>query len=107
MNKLTRKNLLIGTAVLMALVMIISLFVLKIGVSDNGAQYKLLEKLGLYDAYQTTGTGYYSDGFGIANKSFSMTSSGLMYDLAKQIFPVDGILYTAIPDAWGIRGRTA
>ncbi len=97
MDKLNRKNLVIITAVLMAVIMVISLFVLRIGVSDNGMQYKLLEKLGLYDAYQTTGTGYYSDGFGIADKSFSKNSSGLIYDLTKQIFPVDGILYTTIP----------
>ncbi len=97
MNKLSKKNLVVATAVLVAVIMIVSLFVLKIGVSDNGMQYKLLEKLGLYDVYQTTGTGYYSKGFGVANKNFSGTTYGLVYDLSKQLYETDKVVPVAVP----------
>lgn len=97
MNRINRKQMVVGTAVIIALVLIVSLFVIRIGVADNGMQYKLLEKLGLYDAYQTSGTGYYSEGYGIADKSFSGTTYGLIYDFAKQFFAVDTVLFTALP----------
>ncbi len=97
MMKLDNKKLSGITALIIAVILIITLFVLRVGVADNGNLQYVLEDIGIYDHQSTAGSGMYADGFGVKDKSFSIESGGLVYSLVKLLFPVDSVMYVWIP----------
>lgn len=97
------------TAGVTLIIMVITLFGLRLGVADNGLLTQRLVSMGMYDAEGASGTGYYSTGFGIADKSVSLMPDRLVYSLFKVLFPVDSVLPSMIPAivymflaVWGI-----
>jgi len=97
------------TAGVAALVMIITLFCLRLGVADNGYLTQRLVSLGMYDAQMTSGTGYYSTAFGVADNFVSFMPSDIIYSVFKAVFPTDSSLPVALPAiiymifaVWGI-----
>ena len=85
------------TSVIVLVVMILTLFCLRLGVADNGYLTPRLVSMGLYDAEGASGTGYYSAGFGVAEKSFGLKPSDLVYNFVKLFFPKDTVIPTALP----------
>ncbi len=85
------------TAGLVLVVMILTLFCLRLGVADNGYLTPRLVSMGLYDAEGASGTGYYSTGFGASDKNFSFMPKDLVYSFVKMFFPVDTVIPTALP----------
>lgn len=79
------------------IIMVLTLFCLKIGVADNGYLTPRLVSMGLYDAQGASGTGYYSTGFGVADKSFSFAPGNLVYSFVKLFFAKDTVIPTALP----------
>ncbi|MBQ2897033.1 MAG: hypothetical protein IJE46_01740 [Clostridia bacterium] len=80
-----------------ALIMIITLFVLRLGVADNGYLTARLVSMGLYDAEGASGTGFYSMLFGIGDKTISFMPSALVYNIFKAVFPVDSVIPALLP----------
>lgn len=78
-------------------IMVLTLFCLRLGVADNGYLTPRLISMGLYDAQGASGTGYYSTGFGVADKSFSFAPKDLIYSFVKLFFPVDTVIPVALP----------
>lgn len=78
-------------------VMVLTLFCFRLGVADNGYLTPRLISMGLYDAEGASGTGYYSTGFGVADKTFSYMPKDLVYSFVKLFFPVDTVIPTALP----------
>ena len=74
------------TSAIVLVVMILTLFCLRLGVADNGYLTPRLISMGLYDAEGASGTGYYSGGFGVADKNFNAKPSDLVYDFVKMFF---------------------
>ncbi len=95
--KLDNKKLSVVTSLIITVILIITLFVLRIGVADNGNLQYVLEDIGIYDHQSTAGSGLYADGFGVKDKSFSADTGGLVYSLVKLLFPVDSVMYVWIP----------
>lgn len=85
------------TAGITLLVMIITLFCLRLGVADNGLLTQRLVSMGLYDAHGASGTGYYSTGFGVADNLVSFMPDRLVYSIFKAVFSVDLVIPTALP----------
>ena len=85
------------TSAIVLIVMILTLFCLKLGVADNGNLTPRLVSMGLYDAQGASGTGYYSTGFGVADKHFSFMPKDLVYSFVKLFFKVDTVIPTALP----------
>ena len=67
--KLDNKKLSVITVAVITVIAVISLFVLRVGVADNGNLRYVLEDIGIYDHQGASGSGCYADGFGVASKS--------------------------------------
>lgn len=93
---LTKKNLIMLLAVLMTAVLVLTLFVLRLGVADNGSLSSQLEETGLYDASAATGSGYYSDAYGVADTKLSFKTYSLAYEIFKFVGK-DNIIYVYFP----------
>lgn len=91
------RNLTILAVGVAALILIIGLFVLKIGVADNGQLQTVLKSMGLYDGQMSIGSGYYSNSFGVMGPNTSYSTANLAYDVGKIGVPKDGIVPVAIP----------
>ena len=78
-------------------IMILTLFCFRLGVADNGYLTPRLVSMGLYDAEGASGTGYYSGGFGVADKEFGYKPSDLVYNFVKLFFPKDTVIPVALP----------
>ena len=85
------------TSAIVLVVMILTLFCIRLGVADNGYLTPRLVSMGLYDAEGASGTGYYSGGFGVADKTFNAKPSDLVYNFVKLFFPKDTVVPTALP----------
>jgi len=85
------------TAAVALIIMVLTLFCLRIGVADNGYLTPRLVSMGLYDAEGASGTGYYSTGFGVADKSFSFMPDDLVYSFVKLFFAKDTVIPVALP----------
>ncbi len=97
-DKLTnKKNLPILGVVVAFVVLILTLFVFQLGVEDNGSLGARLGQMGLYDVSQASGSGFYSQHFGVSDKSISLQPSMLIYTLCKQFFGVDTVMNSMIP----------
>ena len=68
-----------------AVIMVFNLFVLRIGVEDNGSLSYTLKNMGMYDANSASGSGYYSPVFGVDNAGFNYASGNLIYSLVKTV----------------------
>ncbi len=79
------------------LVMLTTLFILRLGVADNGYLTGRLVSMGLYDAQGASGTGYYSMLFGIADKTISFMPSDIVYSIFKMVLPKDAIIPALLP----------
>lgn len=66
-------------------IMVFNLFVLRIGVEDNGSLSYTLKNMGMYDANSASGSGYYSPVFGVDNAGFNYASGNLIYSLVKTV----------------------
>ncbi len=93
---LTKKNLIMLLAVLMTAVLVLTLFVFRLGIADNGSLSSQLEEIGLYDASAASGSGYYSDAFGVADTKLSFKTYSLPYEIFKFVGK-DNIIYTYFP----------
>ena len=85
------------TSAIVLFVMVITLFCIRLGVADNGYLTSRLISMGLYDVEGASGTGYYSTGFGVANKSFDFAPAGLVYSFVKMFFQKDTVIPVALP----------
>ena len=99
-DKMTnKKNLpILGMAVAFV-VLILTLFVFQLGVEDNGSLGPRLEQMGLYDVSQASGSGFYSQHFGVSDKSISTQPSMFIYTLCKQFFGIDTVMNSMVPCA--------
>ncbi|MBO5453368.1 MAG: hypothetical protein J6A69_05315 [Clostridia bacterium] len=95
--KLDAKKLPVITTLIITLVMIITLFVVRAGVADNGNLRYVLEDIGMYDYQSASGSGYYADGFGVSSKTLGTGTGGLVYGIIKLAFPVDSVMFVWIP----------
>ena len=97
MNKLlTKKNLILLLAVVMTAILVMTLFVFRLGIADNGSLSSQLQETGLYDANGASGSGYFSDAFGISDTKLSFKSYSLFYEIFKFVGK-DNIIYVYFP----------
>ena len=97
MNKLlTKKNLILLLAVVMTAILVMTLFVFRLGIADNGSLSSQLQNTGLYDANGASGSGYFSDAFGVADTKLSFKSYSLFYEIFKFVGK-DNIIYVYFP----------
>lgn len=93
---LTKKNLISLLAVLMTAVLVLTLFVFRLGIADNGSLSSQLEETGFYGANAGTGSGYFSDAFGVADTKLSFKTYSLAYEIFKFVGK-DNIVYVYFP----------
>lgn len=93
---LNKKNLIMLLAVLMTAVLVLTLFVFRLGVADNGSLSSQLEETGFYDASASAGSGYYSDAYGVADTKVSFKTYSLAYEIFKFVGK-DNIIYVYFP----------
>ena len=97
MDKLfTKKNLILLLAVLLTAVLVLTLFVFRLGIADNGSLSSQLEATGFYSASARTGSGYFSDAFGVADIKLSLKTYSLAYELFKFVGK-DNVVYVYFP----------
>ena len=95
--KLDNKKLIIITVAAITVIAVISLFVLRVGVADNGNLRYVLEDIGIYDHQGASGSGCYANGFGVASKTLGTGTGGLVYGLVKLLVPVDSVVGVFVP----------
>ncbi len=93
---LTKKKLILLLAVLMSAILVLTLFVFRLGIADNGSLSSQLQETGLYDASQASGSGYFSDAFGVDNTKISFKTYSLAYEIFKFVGK-DNIIYVYFP----------
>lgn len=93
---LTKKNLIMLLAVLMTAILVLTLFVLRLGIADNGSLSSQLEETGFYGASAATSSGYYSDAYGVADTKLSFKTYSLVYELFKFVGK-DNVIYVYFP----------
>ncbi len=92
MKALFSENKITKTAIVfIAIILVLLLFVLRVGVEDNGSLAYTLENIGIYDVNSASGSGYYSPIFGIDNAEFNIFSGNIIYSLVKCIFSLFSI----------------
>ena len=97
MEKLfTKKNLVLLLAVLMTVILVMTLFVFRLGIADNGTLSSQLEGTGFYGASAGTGSGYFSDAVGVADTKPSFKTYSLAYEIFKFVGK-DNIIYVYFP----------
>ena len=85
------------TCLVILVIAVITLFVIRAGIADNGLLSATLTDIGLYDHQSASGSGYFADSFGVASKEIGKGSGGLVYGIIKAFLPVDGVLFVYIP----------
>ncbi len=98
MNNILKGNkLAVCTTIIIAIVLLLTLFVFRYGVSDNGDLTGRLEQLGLYDAQYASGagTGEYPNSFGVSEPGTGFSTADFPYLLAKLVS--GDIVYSAVP----------
>jgi hypothetical protein len=85
------------TCLVILVIAVITLFVIKAGIADNGLLSATLTDIGLYDHQSASVSGYFADSFGVASKEIGKGSGGLVYGIIKAFLPVDGVLFVYIP----------
>ena len=92
MKTLFSENKITKTAtIFIAIILVLLLFVLRVGVEDNGSLMYTLENLGIYDVNSASGSGYYSPIYGIESAEFNLFSGNIVYGLIKYIFSLFSI----------------
>lgn len=95
--KIKSERLPLITVAVILLIAVLSLFVLRLGISESGSLKYVLEDIGLYDHQSASGSGYFADSFGIGSKSFGDGTGGLVYGIIKSFLPVDSVIFVYFP----------
>lgn len=93
---LTKKNLILLLAVVMTAILVLTLFVFRLGIADNGSLASQLQETGLYDANAASGSGYFSEAYGVADTKPTFKTYSLAYEMFKLVGK-DNIIYVYFP----------
>ena len=93
---LTKKNLILILTVIVTAILVLTLFVFRLGISDNGSLTNQLQEMGLYDANTASGSGYFSEAFGVSDPKPTFKTYSLAYEIFKFVGK-DNIIYVYFP----------
>ena len=87
----SEKNFLSTSTVIIAILLIINLFILRVGVEDNGSLSYTLQKMNMYDVNAASGSGFYSNLYGVEGSTLNLMSGNIVYSIVGWLSSLSGI----------------